>query len=322
MRGNALADPTVVGLLQPFIVTFWYGHRDDNPPPELREYIDQAGGRPAPGAAPGAGPSPGGPGLGPGPGAGGGGGGAGGGGPAAGRSNVKLVVLDSRSRFVDAWDSMPGRGWNGPWQETMPRYFADRLRRVRETLGLHEAPGAPRELRLPDRSGAARAIRIFVRLDDPGMPAYFAPVVEIVEPPPETWKALEYPEAARTLGAEALLPCFRKVYPPGVMERQNKQTMFAWRVARADGPLTLEPAGTKDGTRYSLLRGTVRLTDEGPDGFSFEGPFTAVLTYAAAEPAPRSLRATFDAVYPRADRAHGVTRRFPLTAVFESRMPE
>ena len=285
MRGNALADPTVVGLLQPFLVTFWYGHRDDDPPAEIRAYVFR-------------------PDFGPGLG--------------GGTSNVKLLVLDSQGRFVDVFDSMPGRGSPGPWHETMPRYFAERLRRVRDQLGLSSAKTTLREARLPDRKGDERAVRVFVRLDDPGMRAYYAPVVEVATPAADAWESLAFPEKPRTLSAGVLQACFRHVYPPGVMERQNKQTMYHWRIAKTDGTLALEPAGSDGHARYALIRGKVRLTDEGPDGFSFDGAFAAVLTYEPGNSSPRSLRGTFEAVYPREDRARGVVRRFPLTAVLES----
>lgn len=285
MRGNALADPTVVGLLQPFLVTYWYGHRDDDPPPEIRDYVFGRGSGP---------------------------------GPVRGTSNVKLLVLDPQGRFVDAFDSMPGRGSPGPMHETMPRYFAERLRRVRDQLELSTAKTTSRRVQLPEPEGDARAVRVFVRLDDPGMPAYYAPVVEVATPGDEAWESLEFPSKRRTLSAGVLKSCFRQVYPPGVMERQNKQTMYQWRIAEAEGTLTLEPAGADGRTRYALLGGKVRLTDEGSDGFSFDGTFTAVLTYDPSHPSPRSLRGTFEAVYPRQDRARGVVRRFPLTAILES----
>ncbi len=261
MRGNALADPTVVGLLQPFLVTFWYGHRDDDPPAEIRDYVFGPDGGP---------------------------------GRAGGTSNVKILILDPQARFVDVFDAMPGRGSAGPFHETMPRYFAERLRRVHTQLRLPSAKTTPRRLRLPDQEG--RAVRVFVRLDDPGMPAYYAPVVEVATPAAEVWKTLAFPDNARTLSADVLQSCFRHVYPPGVMERQNKQTMYHWRIAKSQGSLTFEPAGSEGQTRYALLRGKVRLTDEGPDGFSFDGTFAAVISYEPDEPSPRSLRATFEGI--------------------------
>jgi hypothetical protein len=301
VRGNALADPTVVGLLEPFLVTYWYGHRDDDPPREIIDYVYGRGGAP---------------------------------GPAGGTSNVKILILDSQARFVDLFDAMPSRGSAGPFHETMPRNFAERLRRAHAQLRLPTVKAIPRPIRLPDHDGSlripkkadqdsgseGRSVRIFVRLDDPGMPAYYAPVVEIATPAVSTWQSLAFPDAPRTINADILQSCFRHVYPPGVMERQNKQTMVHWQIAKSQGSLTLEPAGFDGPTqsRYALLRGKVRLTDEGPDSFSFDGTFAAVLSYPPDNSSPRSLRATFEAIYPRHDQARGLVRRFPLTAVMES----
>lgn len=287
MRGNALADPTVVGLLQPFIVTYWYGHQDDDPPAEIAEHVFGARRRMDD--------------------------------PDAGHSNVKILLLDADAGYLDLFDSMPGEDTRGPWQESMPRHFAQRLKAARKKLGLSTKAGAVRDLAIPDRQGDERAIRLFVRLDDPGMPAYYAPVVEVAKPEAKAWDALAFPGEARTVQADVLQSCFHHLYPPGVMERQNKRTMYHWRIAKSEGDLTLEPAGVgEDGRRWARLHGAVTLTDEGSDGFSFSGEFSAVLTYDADGDEPTSLRATFEGIYPRRDAQRGGSRRFPITAVFES----
>ncbi len=284
MRGNALADPTVVGLLQSFVLTYWYGHRDDDPPKEIRDWVLANEN------------------LHEGP----------------GQSNVKILLMDEHAQRVSVFDSMPRERMRGPWQEAMPRYFAEQLRDAREQLGLPAEGTQPRKLRLPDRTGDERAVRLFVRLDDTRMPAYYAPVVEVVSPADATWQALEWPDQARELPADTLQEVFHHVYPPGVMERQNKQTMYHYRIAASDGTLTLEPAGANGKTRYALLRGQVKLTDEGKDGFSFAGTLALVLEYAADSNAVKSLRGTFAASYPRYDRAQDRKHQLPLTAVFES----
>ena len=285
MRGNALADPTVVGLLQPFIVTFWYGHPDDDPPAELRPYL-----QPVPGA----------------------------GGLPGGHSNVKAVILDALGKPVDAFDAMPPQDRKGPWTETIPAWFAERLRNVGKSLGLAAANSAPRAIRLPDLSGGSRGVRVFVRLDDPGMPAYNAPLVEVTNPAPADWDALSWPEKPRTLDASVLKVCFEQMYPAGVMERQDKRTMIAWKIAKAEGALRLTPAGKDAKRRYALLTGKVTLTDEGPDGFSYEGEFQTVLTYPIGEKGVESLRGTFEARYLRYDKGRNFERKMPLRVVLES----
>ena len=65
----------------------------------------------------------------------------------------------------------------------------------------------------------------------------------------------------------------------------------------------------------------VRLTDEGPGDFSFQGIIEAVLTYKKGEATPASLRGYFDGLYPRHDRLHREIRWLPLQAALES-IPE
>ncbi|MBI3096716.1 MAG: hypothetical protein HYY93_00490 [Planctomycetes bacterium] len=284
MRGNALADPTVVGLLQPFMVTFWYGHPDDDPPAELLPYL-----RPGPDVR-----------------------------LAGGRSNVKALVMDADGTVVDAFDSMPDRARQGPFHESMPAWFEERLSMAREKLGIAPGKGSPRPLELPEAPKGERGIRVFVRLKDPGMPAYYAPVVEVATPTEADWKTMDHPDKARAVDASALKSAFKFMYPPGVMERQDKRTMIAWGVKDAEGTLTLSPAGSKGPERYALLKGKVRLTDEGPDGFSYEGDFEAVLTYAADKPEAVSLRGTYLAEYPRKDPKSDRPRRMPLVVAIES----
>ena len=62
----------------------------------------------------------------------------------------------------------------------------------------------------------------------------------------------------------------------------------------------------------------VRLTDEGPDDFSFQGILEIVLTYKKRETAPHTLRGYFDGLYPRNDRMHRDIRWLPLQAAIES----
>ncbi len=286
MRGNALADPTVVGLLQPFIVTFWYGHRDDEQPDEVSDNVTRRKGPP--------------------------------GGKPGGMSNVKSMVLDASGECVEVFDSMPERGSErGPMGSTLAGHFEERLRDVCKRLGLKEARSM-RDLAVPGDDAKELALRTFVRLDDPGMKAYNAPVVEVEAPTQEEWRALSYPKAAREVDASALFCSWKHVYPPGVMERQDKTTYVEYRVASCEGTLNLRPAGTVGGKRCAILTGRVKLTDEGPDDFSWEGDFQAVLTYASGSEVPETLRGTYEAIYTRYDRAQGFERKMPLTAVIES----
>ncbi len=284
MRGNALTDPTVVGLLQPFILAYWYGHPDDNPPEEVRPFIEHPERQDLPG----------------------------------GRSNVKALILDANGRLVDAFDTMPGRDQRGPWQDTIPRFFAERLRKARHVLGLAEESSLMRALQIPDLDGASRGIRVFVQLDDPMMPAYNVPLIEIARSEPADWDALAWSDEPRLMDPAVLKECFKEMYPAGNMDRQDKRTMIAYRVAKAEGSLQRTPAGRDTRRRYALLQGRITLTDEGPDGFSYAGDLQVVLTYPLDKPGLESLRGTFEAQYPRFDRMNNVERKFALRSVLES----
>jgi len=279
VRGLALTDPAVVGMLQPFIMTFWWGHRDDPMPDVIRENAFPRR-------------------------------------PGTGReSNVKAMALDAKGNCVEVFDSMPiDKTARGPFQDSVPQNFEEHLGAACKKLGLPTKASKLRALALPGREGEGVSLRMFVRLDDPGMPAYFAPVVEVVSPTAEQWGALAYPREERGVDASVLQACWHELYPPGVMERQDKTTYVQYRIAGAEGTLTLSPAGE----RTAVLSGRVKLTDEGPDGFSFEGTFEAVLTYAAGSDEASSLKGVFEATYPRHDRAHDRDMHLPLTAAIET----
>lgn len=162
-------------------------------------------------------------------------------------------------------------------------------------------------------------IRVFVTLKDDRMRAYQAPIIEVVELARENWQPLQYPNQQRVIDASLLKPWLSQVYPGGVMERTNQRTKKVYAINDVAGQLTLAPVGVDNKNRYAILRGTVRLSDEGEDDFSFEGVLEIVLTYDKASPDVRTLRGVFEGSYPRHDRMHNQTRMLPLEAVFESR---
>ena len=113
--------------------------------------------------------------------------------------------------------------------------------------------------------------------------------------------------------------CIRdRVYPPGVMERTSQQTKKVYQISKVEGSLTLEAAGSKGKTRYAILSGQVKLTDEGPDDFSYEGQLEIVLTYGSSQAKVVSLKGVFDGIYPRYSRVQERVRKIPLRAAFES----
>lgn len=311
-------------MLQPFIVTSWYGHRNDLEIPEAvrkvwRDKYRGGGanigrrGPPQPGRR--RPPQPGrrGP-------------------PQPGKrgppqqSNVDLAVLDPDGKVVHSFDGFRrnqiARPRRGERRETLGDYTARELKKAISRMDLPEAdlpesPPAGRSLKLPDLESSG-GIRVFVRLMDDRMTAYRAPVVEAVRLEDDDWKPLAYPEKERTVDARDLEKWLSQVYPPGIMERTNPRTKKVYKIATAEGTLSLTAAGASKHLRFAVLRGTVRLIDEGPDDFGYTGTLEIVLAYRPSESKVHSLRGVFDGIYPRFDRRHQRKRQIPLRAAFES----
>jgi hypothetical protein len=155
-------------------------------------------------------------------------------------------------------------------------------------------------------------------LRDNRMLAYRAPVVEVVPVTKTDWKPLAWPDKELTVPGNALKPWLSQIYPPGVMERTNPQTKVVYAIKATEGDLKLAPLKQKGEERQAILRGVVRLTDEGPDDFSHQGILEIVLTYRKGEGSPYSLRDYFDGLYPRNDRMHRDVRWLPLQAAIKS----
>jgi len=149
------------------------------------------------------------------------------------------------------------------------------------------------------------------------MPAYAAPVIDAVPLGAADWRHLAYPAEERALEAGALFPWLSKLLPPGIMERTDTRTKFAFLVAKVEGSLTLRPAGAEEDERYALLQGVVRLTDEGPGEFSWSGELRVILSYGPQSPSPAGLRGTFEGSYLRRDLRRRTSRELPLQGVFE-----
>ncbi len=278
----------MIETLRPFIVTSWYGHRNDaQVPAPVREVWDGKFRR--------------------------------------GRidrqqSNVDLAVLDPEGRVVHSFDGFRRqrpRQSRGP-AESLAAYTA---REIEKAIGrLDRKPPRSRRhaLKLPDLEKGA-GVRVFVRLLDDRMRAYRAPVVEVVPLTAAHWKPLAYPQKKRSVPAAKLKRWLSEVYPPGIMERVDPRTKKAYRISKVSGDLTLAPAGSDGDRDFATLRGRIRLTDEGPDEFSFEGALDVVLSYEESRTGAPTLRGVFEGIYPRHDRRHDRTREIPLRAAFESR---
>lgn len=225
-------------------------------------------------------------------------------------------MLDSSGHVVHWFDGFAHDDFGR--RESLARYTERELRFARSKLNLDALPLRNNPLILPDLK-QSRGIRVFVQLLDKRMTAYQAPVVEVVPLETEDWKVLEWPQAERTVEAATLSKWLSQVYPPGVMERTDPQSKMAFRIKEVSGTLSLIPAGSDGALRYAVLSGNVRLTDEGSDGFHYDGELQVVLTYASDERSVHSLRGVLEATYPRYDRAADRNFRIPLQAAFESR---
>lgn len=282
-----MIHPAVVAQLHPFIVTSWHGHRNDLDIPRVvrevwREKFDSRNRR----------------------------------GPAR-QSNVDLAVLDSKGRLVHWFDAFHREDYRQ--RESLAQYTAHELKKTTDWLRLDSVRPQRRTLKLPDVGGQSRGVRVFVSLKDNRMAAYRAPVVEVVALTEQDWKPLVWPDEPRTVDAAVLKSWLSQVYPPGMMERTNPWTKEVYKIKLVEGNLLLVAAGSHDRRRYAVLDGTVRLTDEGRDEFSYDGRLQVVLTYNSEDSCVKTLRGVFDGIYPRYDRMHGRIRRLRLQAAFESR---
>ncbi|MCE9584615.1 MAG: hypothetical protein K8T20_19160 [Planctomycetes bacterium] len=238
-------------------------------------------------------------------------------------SNVDVAVLDSKGATVRTFGALapspgPGRGGSDLRGGAVAKWWRQELGEARKTLGLDE-PGDARAVSLPGLpAGVDSGIRVFTRLNDRGMPAYYAPVVELVPFAKEDWTSLARPKKERTVDASKFLPWLSKMFPGGVMERTDPVTKFVYEVTGATGDLAYEPAGTKGESRFALLHGKVTLTDSGGGDFSFSGELRVVLEFRGDAAVPVSLKGVFEGTYPRKGPDGSGGFEFELTGIFES----
>ena len=278
----------MVRTLRPFIAASWYGHRDDRDIPDpIREVWRQKfKNRRAKNK----------------------------------QSNVDLAVLDSSGKLVHWFDGFrrikPQGFRGGQKRESLGDYTVRELQIALLGIDLKEIREKKHPLVLPDLEKPG--IRVFVQLLDDRMKAYRAPVVEAIALEKADWKPLEYPRTKRAVDASVLKKWLSQVYPPGVMERTSQQTKLVYQISKVEGALTFEPAGSNEETRFALLSGKIKLTDEGPGDFSYEGKLELVLTYGRTQSKMLSLKGVFDGIYPRYSRVQERVRKIPLRAAFES----
>ena len=271
--------------LQPYIVTSWHGHRNDVEIPSAVKTVWRKKFQP----------------------------------PRRGfpqkQSNVDIALLDSNGRVVHSFDAAHNEEYGR--RVAIEQHTVRQLQYVRPLLELDKPMGQLRPLKLPTLNGK-RGIRVFVSLGDERMRAYQAPVVEVVPLTDADWQHLAWSAKERPVPAAALKPWLSQIYPPGVMERTDPQTKFVYTIKSTTGELNLAPISPANGKRRAILNGVIRLTDEGPGNFSYQGVIGLVITYPEDDTKPQSLRGYFDGLYPRTDRLHRDTRWLSLQAAFES----
>ena len=235
------------------------------------------------------------------------------------QSNVDIAVLDPQGKVVHSFDGFrrPRSDRRGGHRESLAEYSAREIGKAIERLETPPTHRKKRQPKLPDL-GKDSGMRVFVRLMDDRMKAYQAPVVEVVRLDTDDWKALAQPTKKRSVDASRLEKWLSQVYPPGVMERVDPRTKKVYGIAKVDGELTLSPAGSQDERDLAILRGKIRLTDEGPGDFTYEGQLDVVLSYSRTDPGTPSVRGVFSGIYPRYDRRRRQAREIPLHAAFES----
>ena len=274
--------------LRPYIVTSWHGHRSDADIPDVVKTVWRWKFQPPRGGFP------------------------------QRQSNVDLALLNTRGILVHTFDAARNEQYGR--RGAIQQYTAGQLHRAAPYLELNERPVNERPVKLPNLGGE-RGIRLLVTLSDERMRAYRAPVVEVMPMMKADWKQMTWPDKERIVSAAALKPWLAQIYPPGVMERTNPVTKVVYAIKAAEGDLKLSPLKSDGENRQAILRGVVRLIDEGPDEFSYQGILEVVLTYRKGETEPHTLRGYFDGLYPRSDRMHRDIRWLPLQAAIES-IPE
>lgn len=232
------------------------------------------------------------------------------------QSNVDLAVLSPTGKVVYWFD-----GFRRPHfgrRELLGQYTVRELTQAWDWLSPDVVSFRKHPLKIPDLIGS-RGIRLFVMLGDDRLLAYQVPVVETVPLGTRDWAAFAWPDKERFVDADCFKKWLSQIYPPGVMERTNPRTKKVYQIESVEGKLSITPAGRSRRWRYALAQGQVRLSDEGPDAFSYNGKLEMVLTYPSDDSNLRALRGVYEGLYPRHNQNMGTTRWLRLQAAFESR---
>lgn len=249
--------------------------------------------------------------------------------PEGPHSNVTGLVLNPGGEVIDSVFLHPIPSPGDPGAESHARWFAERLLRDLGQMGPGRAPRGLRDVVLPGSDwtrgsmGIPGGVRVRIGIDgDFNAPR---PIMEVVRCSALDWAALPYPvSGATTVPASAAGPWLAKIYPPAMMDQDN-------RVGTISGTLTLEPmvgATVQFKTDRALLRGEVTMVmpaskafatgayhdpRRNPQDFTYRGHLEVVLKYNNSYQRPTAMEGIFTASY---RRPRGPDAR--LTAVIES----
>lgn len=232
------------------------------------------------------------------------------------RLNVFLFVLDENGKVIHESHGVPGGRRGGPdradWSVEITKALAK--------LKLPDAARARADRKpygsLPDLAETATdvpaGVRIFVSQGDAGNAQRGRlPVVEVVPMEPDEWGPLEFSSEAREIPAETLKNWLVWLYPAAIRTADESK-----RFREFNGTLRLEPAGSDERARYTLLSGKIHLGKGDESLSAFDGTIEAVLAYRPDKPDVQSVQAVVEGVYMYRQRG---TSPQPLTAAIESR---
>lgn len=229
--------------------------------------------------------------------------------------NFALFALDADGKLLRSMipTVRPGELAFNP--ETQGRAFRKQLDEMLDGLKLQTVTATdPPRLALPDACGTEplSGLRVYLTFAANRLNHYRTPTVEAINVTDKMRTALRYPDEVRTVSADDLRPMLEQMYPPAIMDGHGTCRSIV-------AELQLKPAESKDGQRRSLLSGNVRIELDNTSRISYEGPLSLVITYAADNPAPQTLRGIGTWYVPKHDMQGRPVEWIKMTAAIESR---
>lgn len=229
--------------------------------------------------------------------------------------NLALFALDADGKLLRSYDPFVRPPYFHFDPELQGRDFRRQLDDMLDGLNLPaHAAASPAKLTLPDAAGndPLAGVRVYLTFGTNKLNHYRTPTVEAVAFTAAMRALLRYPDAPRSIAAAELRPLLSQLYPPAIMDGHGG-------CRRIDADLTLAPAGSENGQRQAILKGTVSIELDNPNRTRYDGPLALVLRYGGDDPAPRSLRGTGSWTVPKHNPQGQVVESIRMIAAFESR---